>query len=144
MGLIGDIAGAFGISKTGILAGALKFVGVPDKAAHAIGLAAELARGFTKDGFDFDKVNKGALARHALRAFGIKSPVATLAATAALKMLPKGFCGGALASVGALAGPALALTALGSLGKSQLGIGSLLTRLVGLTRMGPQGIGGSI
>ncbi len=144
MGLIGDVAGAFGISKTGILAGALKFVGVPDKVAHAIGLAAELARGFTKDGFDFDKVNKGALARHALRAFGINSPMATLAATAALKMLPKGFCGGALASVGALAGPALALTALGSLGKMQLGIGSLLTGAVGLTGMGPQDIGGSI
>lgn len=129
MGLIGDIAGAFGISKTGILAGALKFVGVPDKAAHAIGLAAELARGFTKDGFDFDKVNKGALARHALRAFGIKSPVATLAATAALKMLPSGFAGGAMSAVGALAGPALALTAFGTLGKMQLGIGSLLTGL---------------
>ncbi len=131
MGLVGDIAGAFGISKTGILAWGLKKIGVPDQAAHAIGLAAELARGFTKDGFDFDKVNKGAVARHALRAFGVNSPVAALAATAALKMLPKGFCGGALATVGALAAPALALTALGSLGKSQLNLASLLTGVVG-------------
>ncbi len=129
MGLVGDIAGAFGISKTGILAWGLKKIGVPDQAAHAISLAAELARGITKDGFDFDKVNKGAVARHALRAFGVESPMATLAATAALKMLPKGFCSGLLPAAGALAAPAVALTALGSLGKMQLGLGSLLTGL---------------
>lgn len=134
MGLVGDIAGAFGISKTGILAGALKMVGVPDKAAHAIGLAAELARGFSKDGFDFDKVNKGALARHALKAFGINSPLATLGLTAAMKIVPKGWFGavGALGAgalgTGALAlgGTALAGTALAGLAKSQLGIGSLI------------------
>ncbi|MCC7070441.1 MAG: hypothetical protein IT383_03905 [Deltaproteobacteria bacterium] len=129
MGLVGDIAGAFGISKTGILAWGLKKIGVPDQAAHAISLAAELARGITKDGFDFDKVNKGAVARHALRAFGVESPMATLAATAALKMLPKGFCSGLLPAAGALAAPAVALTALGSLGKMQLGLTSLLTGL---------------
>ncbi|MCC7111305.1 MAG: hypothetical protein IT382_18575 [Deltaproteobacteria bacterium] len=144
MGLIGDIAGAFGISKTGMLAGALKFVGVPEKAAHAIGLAAELARGFTKDGFDFDKVNKGALARHAMKAFGINSPLAHLGGMAALKMLPKGFCGSALASVGTLGAGALALTALGSLGKSQLNLGTMLTGLVGLSGMGPQDIAGAV
>src|SRR5688500_11691272 len=125
MGLLGNIAGAFGISKTGILAGALKMVGVPDKAAHAIGLAAELARGFTKDGFDFDKVNKGALARHALKAFGVDSPLKTLGLTAALSMIPKGF-GGSLGAGGVggilagLGGAALGGTALAGLANSQL------------------------
>lgn len=131
MGLLGNIAGAFGISKTGILAGALKMIGVPDKAAHAIGLAAELSRGFTKDGFDLDKVNKGALARHALRAFGVNSPVAALGLTAALSVIPKGF-GGALGAGGiggilaGLGGAALGGTALAGLAGSQLGLGSLL------------------
>lgn len=133
MSLLGNIAGAFGISKTGILAGALKMVGVPDKAAHMIGLAAELSRGMTKDGFDFDKVNKGALARHALKAFGIDSPLKTLGLTAALSMIPKGFVGG-LGAGGAgisgilagLGGAALGGTALAGLAGSQLGIGSLL------------------
>ena len=134
MGLIGDIAGAFGISKTGILAGALKMVGVPSQAAHAIGLAAELARGITKDGFDLSQVNKGALARHGLKAFGVNSPLATLGLTAALNVIPKGFlgAGAALATGGlggiiaGLGGAALGATALGGLAKSQLGIGSLL------------------
>lgn len=131
MSLLGNIAGAFGISKTGILAGALKMVGVPDKAAHAIGLAAELARGLSKDGFDFDKVNKGALARHALKAFGVDSPLKTLGLTAALSMIPKGF-GGSLGAGGVgsilagLGGAALGATALAGLASSQLGIGSLL------------------
>jgi hypothetical protein len=134
MGLIGDLAGAFGISKTGILAGALKMVGMPDKAAHAIGLAAELSRGFTKDGFDFDKVNKGALSRHALKAFGVNSPLATLGLTAALKVLPKGFLGGAgLPSIAgltaALGGTALAGTALAGLAGQQLGITSMIAGL---------------
>jgi hypothetical protein len=137
MGFISDVAGAFGISKTGILAGALKMVGVPDKAAHAIGLAAELARGFTKDGFDFDKVNKGALARHALKAFGINSPLATLGLTAALKIIPKGFLGAALPSVAALGGAALAGTCMAGLAKSQLGIGALLAGAAGI------GLGGA-
>lgn len=133
MGLIGDVAGAFGISKTGILAGALKMVGMPDQVAHAIGLAAELASGFSKDGFDLDKVNKGALARHALKAFGINSPLATLGLTAALKIVPKGFVGGlpGLGAVGALGGTALAATCLGGLAKSQLGLGSLLAGIAG-------------
>lgn len=131
MGLIGDIAGAFGISKTGILAGALKMVGIPEKAAHAIGLAAELARGFTKDGFDFDKVNKGAVARHALKAFGIHSPLATLGLTAALKVLPKGFLGAALPAAGALGAGALAATCMGGLCKAQMGIGALLAGIGG-------------
>ena len=135
-GIIGDVAGAFGISKTGILAGALKMVGVPDKAAHAIGLAAELSRGFTKDGFDLSQVNKGALARHALKAFGVNSPLATLGVTAALNILPKGFgalggaggIGGVLAGLG---GAALGGTALAGLAGSTLGLGSLVAGIVG-------------
>ena len=139
MGLIGDIAGAFGISKTGILAGALKMVGVPDKAAHAIGLAAELARGITKDGFDLSKVNKGALARHGLKAFGVNSPLATLGLTAALNVIPKGFLGGGAAlgagGIGAilagLGGAALGGSALSGLANSQLGLGSMLMGVLG-------------
>ncbi len=134
MGFLGDALGAFGISKTGILSGALKMVGVPDKAAEMIGLAAELSRGMTKDGFDLSKVNKGALARHALKAFGVNSPVATLGLTAALNVLPKGFlsggAGGGL-NLASLAGPALGLTAMGGLANMQGGIGNLLTGILG-------------
>lgn len=140
MGLIGDIAGAFGISKTGILAGALKMVGVPDKMAHAIGLAAELSRGMTKDGFDWDKINKGALARHAMKAFGIDSPLAILGTTAALKIGGSGFAaiGGTVAMGGmALAGGGLAATALGSLSKMQLGIGTMLAGAMGVAGLTP-------
>jgi hypothetical protein len=141
---MGDWLGALGISKTGILAGALKMVGVPDRAAHAIGLAAELSRGLTKDGFDLDKVNKGALARHALKAFGVDSPMANLALTAALKVMPKGFCSAALGAVGLGAAAtgvgAVAMTALGALGKSQLGIASMLA---GVTGMSPNAMAGT-
>jgi hypothetical protein len=124
MGLIGDVMGAFGISKSGILAGAMKMVGVPDKLAHGLALAYEL-----KDGFD--NANKGAVARHALRAFGITSPTATLAATAALHMLPKGFCGSAIGALGLGAAGVGAMSALGSLNKMQLGIGTMLMGVVG-------------
>jgi hypothetical protein len=142
MGLIGDIAGAFGISKTGILAGALKMVGVPDKMAHAIGLAAELSRGITKDGFDWDKINKGALARHGMKAFGIDNPMAILAGTAALKIGGSGFAalagsGGAMVGMSAIAGGSLAATALGSLSKMQLGIGTMLAGAMGVAGLGP-------
>jgi hypothetical protein len=134
MGLIGDIGGMFGISKTGILAGALKMVGVPEKAAHAIGLAAELARGFSKDGFDLDKVNKGALARHALKAFGVHSPGRAMALTAALNIVPKGFVSALIPGAGmgmaALGAGGLAASALGGLAKSQLGLGGMLAGLV--------------
>src|SRR5438270_11294496 len=120
MGLFGDIAGAFGISKSGILTGALKLVGVPDKAAELAGLALDISSGMTKDGFDLSKVNKGALARHALRAFGVNSPIATLGLAAGLNALPKGFLSGAGGGGGgfnlaSLAGPALGLTAMGAL-----------------------------
>lgn len=138
MSLLGNVAGAFGISKTGILAGALKMVGVPGKAAHAIGLAAELSRGITKDGFDFNKVNKGAVARHALKAFGINSPAATLALTAALSLAPKGFLKGAAPVAALLGGAALAGTCMSGLAKMQFGIGSLLMGAAG----GAGGLGG--
>lgn len=131
MSLVNNTLGAFGISKTGILAGALEMVGVPSKAAHAVGLAAELARGLTKDGFDFNKVNKGAVARHALKAFGVNSPTATLALTAALSLAPKGFLSGTAPVAGALGGAAIAGTAMGGLSKMQLGIGALLMGIAG-------------
>jgi len=145
MGLIGDALGAFGISNSGIMAGALKMVGVPEKAAEAAAFAYELSRGMTKDGFDLDKVNKGALARHALRAFGNNSPMAALGVTAALNIMPKGFLsgggggGGGIGSLlGGLAGPALAATAMGGLMNMQGGIGALLGGLLG------GGTGGSV
>ena len=138
MSLIGDVAGAFGISKSGILAGALKIVGVPDKMAELAGLAVDISSGMTKDGFDLSKVNKGALARHALKAFGVNSPVATLGLMAGLKVLPSsgllsgfGAGGGAGLNLGSLAGPALGMTAMGGLMNQQAGIASLLTGIVG-------------
>lgn len=103
MGFTSDIAGAYGISRTGIAAGAAKMIGVPEKAAHAMGLALELSRGMTKDGFDFSQVNKGALARHALKAFGMYSPMKALMLTAGLHLLPKGFALPALAGAGGVA-----------------------------------------
>jgi hypothetical protein len=138
MGLIGDVAGAFGISKSGILTGALKLVGVPDKMAELAGAALDISSGMTKDGFDLSKVNKGALARHALRAFGIDSPLAALGGAAALSMLPKGFLSSAGGAAGgglnlaSLAGPALGMTALGALAGQQAGIGSLLAGIAGV------------
>jgi hypothetical protein len=120
-------------------------VGVPDKAAHAIGLAAELARGFSKDGFDLDKVNKGAVARHALRAFGVNSPLATLGVTAALNVIPKGFVSGMLPAAGALGAGALGATALGGLARSQTGmlgmLGGLVSGLTGGSLNGMAGFG---
>jgi hypothetical protein len=138
MGLIGDIAGAFGISKSGILTGALKLVGVPDKMAELAGAALDISSGMTKDGFDLSKVNKGALARHALRAFGVNSPLAALGGAAALSMVPKGFLSGASAGGGggfnlaSLAGPALGMTAMGALAGQQGGIMSMLGGIMGV------------
>src|SRR5688572_9713839 len=124
MGLIGDVLGTFGISKSGILAGAMKMVGVPEKLAHGLALAYEL-----KDGFD--NANKGAVARHAMKAFGCYSPGKALLATAALNMVPKGFCGGAVSALGAGLGVAGGLGALGTLGKMQLGVGTMLAGVAG-------------
>jgi len=149
MGLIGDALGAFGISKSGIMAGALKMVGVPEKAAEAAAFAYELSRGMSKDGFDLDKVNKGALARHALRAFGVTNPMAALGATAALNIMPKGFLsggggagGGGGFNIASLAGPALAATAMGGLMNMQGGIGSLLSGLLGAGGLGVADVAG--
>jgi hypothetical protein len=132
MGLVGDIAGAFGLNfRDQLINGALRLVGIKGKANHAIRLAAELSKGITKDGFDLSKVNKGVVARNALKAFGVNSPIATLGLTAALKVIPKGFLKGAGAGgmgtvLAALGGTALAGTAAAGLASNKLGLGSLL------------------
>ena len=48
-------------------------------------------------------------------------------------MVPKGFCGGAAGALGLGAGAAVGLSALGSLGKMQLGLGTMLAGVAGIS-----------
>jgi hypothetical protein len=145
MSFLSNVAGAFGFSTTGILSGALKMVGVPDRAAEAAGLAAELARGVGKDGFDFGNVNKGALARHALQAFGVTSPLAALAGATALGALPHGFSGGGGGggSLAGLAGPVLGTSVMSGLVGQQGGITSLIGGIAGSAGMTTADVAGT-
>lgn len=130
-----NLAGAFGFSTTGLLSGALKMIGVPDRAAEMAGLAAEIARGSSKDGFDLSKVNMGALARHAMGAFGVASPRSTMAAAvlggSAASMM-QGFSAGAASPMG-LQGSSLGTSALAGLAGMQ---GSIMSMLAGIAGAG--------
>jgi hypothetical protein len=133
--LASNLAGAFGFSTTGLMSGALKMLGVPSQAAEMAGFAAEIARGASKDGFDFSKVNMGALARHAMGAFGVSSPRSTMAAAVlggSASSMMQGFSVGAVSPIG-LQGSGLGNTALAGLAGMQ---GSIMTMLAGIAGSG--------